>query len=336
MKLRRLLAAGLESLPDPGGAAGGSSGGRSHGNATITVVHGIRHAGDVYATAASSGHITQPLSVPAGSSTIDVRKAMRHRPARRSCQRPRLFRPARMSRSWPTCQPPGTRRSCRSSTTPLRSAPGRGCWWSGTPRRHPPWMFMRARPRSSAGWPTGTRPSWPSGRQRAGEGHASGAVQHCHRPCQRPGDRQDGRVVYAIGSASGHTLTAVTQQYPLGSITGQRAGRQRRHGSRPGHAELALRGHRRGQPDARPGGRTPAGAALGTVRPSHWRPRWPATALVAGVLLAGGAAAGHTLTRPPDHNFGAVPAAAPASAAVAARQGAAWRAGAGQRRHRSR
>jgi hypothetical protein len=41
------------------------------------------------------------------------------------------------------------------------------------------------------------------------------------------------------------------------------------------------------------------------------------------VLLAGGAAAGHTLTGPPDHNFGAVPAAAPASAAVAARQGAA-------------
>jgi hypothetical protein len=41
------------------------------------------------------------------------------------------------------------------------------------------------------------------------------------------------------------------------------------------------------------------------------------------VLLVGGAAAGHTLTGPPDHNFGAVPAAAPASAAVAARQGAA-------------
>ena len=59
------------------------------------------------------------------------------------------------------------------------------------------------------------------------------------------------------------------------------------------------------------------------MRASHWRPRWPATALLAGVLLASGAAAGHTLTRPPDHNFGAVPAAAPASAAVAARQGAA-------------
>lgn len=59
------------------------------------------------------------------------------------------------------------------------------------------------------------------------------------------------------------------------------------------------------------------------MRASHWRLRWPATALLAGVLLAGGAAAGHTLTGPPDRNFGAVPAAAPASAAVAARQGAA-------------
>lgn len=58
------------------------------------------------------------------------------------------------------------------------------------------------------------------------------------------------------------------------------------------------------------------------MRASRWRPRWPATALLAGVLLAGGAAAGHTLTVPPDHNFGAVPAV-PASVAVAARQGAA-------------
>ena len=57
------------------------------------------------------------------------------------------------------------------------------------------------------------------------------------------------------------------------------------------------------------------------MRASHWRLRWPATALLAGVLLAGGAAAGHTLTGPPDHNFGAVPVAAPASAAVVARQG---------------
>lgn len=59
------------------------------------------------------------------------------------------------------------------------------------------------------------------------------------------------------------------------------------------------------------------------MRASHWRPRWPVTALLAGVLLAGGAAAGYTLTGPPDRSFGGVPAAAPASAAVAARQGVA-------------
>ena len=59
------------------------------------------------------------------------------------------------------------------------------------------------------------------------------------------------------------------------------------------------------------------------MRASHWRPRWPAAALLAGVLLAGGAAAGHALTGAPDHDFGAVPAAGPVSAAVAARQGAA-------------
>ena len=54
------------------------------------------------------------------------------------------------------------------------------------------------------------------------------------------------------------------------------------------------------------------------MRASHWRrPRWPATALLAGVLLAGGAAAGHARSGSPDHNFGAVPAA------VGARQDAA-------------
>ena len=40
------------------------------------------------------------------------------------------------------------------------------------------------------------------------------------------------------------------------------------------------------------------------------RNRWPAAALVAGLLLAGGAAAGYSSIRPPDHDFGTVPAAA--------------------------
>lgn len=37
--------------------------------------------------------------------------------------------------------------------------------------------------------------------------------------------------------------------------------------------------------------------------------RWPASAVVAGALLAGGAAAGYGMTRAPDHDFGTVPAA---------------------------
>jgi sortase family protein len=41
------------------------------------------------------------------------------------------------------------------------------------------------------------------------------------------------------------------------------------------------------------------------------RNRWPAAALVAGLLLAGGAAAaGYAAVRPPNHNFGTVPPAA--------------------------
>jgi hypothetical protein len=39
------------------------------------------------------------------------------------------------------------------------------------------------------------------------------------------------------------------------------------------------------------------------------RARWPALALVAGLLLADGAAAGYAITRPPRHDFGTVPPA---------------------------
>jgi hypothetical protein len=50
--------------------------------------------------------------------------------------------------------------------------------------------------------------------------------------------------------------------------------------------------------------------------------RWPAAALIAGMVLAGGAAAGYVVTRPPGHDYGAVPAtsapAAPADRAVQA------------------
>jgi hypothetical protein len=42
----------------------------------------------------------------------------------------------------------------------------------------------------------------------------------------------------------------------------------------------------------------------------HRRSHWPAVALVAGLALAGSAAAGYTLTRPPKHDYGAIPAAA--------------------------
>jgi Sortase domain len=42
--------------------------------------------------------------------------------------------------------------------------------------------------------------------------------------------------------------------------------------------------------------------------------RWPAAALIAGIVLAGGAAAGYAATRPPGHDYGAVPAASAAAA----------------------
>lgn len=39
----------------------------------------------------------------------------------------------------------------------------------------------------------------------------------------------------------------------------------------------------------------------------RWRVRWPAAALIAGLALAGGSAAGYALTRPPGHDYGTVP-----------------------------
>jgi Sortase domain len=41
----------------------------------------------------------------------------------------------------------------------------------------------------------------------------------------------------------------------------------------------------------------------------HWRVRWPAAALIAGLALAGGSAAGYAVTRPPGHDYGTVPPA---------------------------
>ena len=41
-----------------------------------------------------------------------------------------------------------------------------------------------------------------------------------------------------------------------------------------------------------------------------WAGRWPVAALVAGIVLAAGAAAGYAATRPPDHDYGTVPVAA--------------------------
>jgi len=42
--------------------------------------------------------------------------------------------------------------------------------------------------------------------------------------------------------------------------------------------------------------------------------RWPAVAIAAGIVLAGGAVAGYAVTRPPGHDFGVVPAASAAAA----------------------
>jgi hypothetical protein len=57
-----------------------------------------------------------------------------------------------------------------------------------------------------------------------------------------------------------------------------------------------------------------------------WRNRWSAGALAAGVLLASGAAAGYAVTRPPNHDFGTVPAGSargggPASTVASAGRG---------------
>jgi hypothetical protein len=56
-----------------------------------------------------------------------------------------------------------------------------------------------------------------------------------------------------------------------------------------------------------------------------WRNRWSAAALTTGVLLASGAAAGYAVTRPPNHDFGTVPAGSarggPTSATASAGRG---------------
>ena len=102
-----------------------------------------------------------------------------------------------------------------------------------------------------------------------------------------------GTVVYAVGSAAGHTLTAVTQQYPLGGAPSSAQAGSGGLGADPDTPVWPLRPARRGGPGADRGRRRRRGAAPAGLTARRWRVRWPAAALIVGLALAGGSAAGY-------------------------------------------
>ena len=116
-----------------------------------------------------------------------------------------------------------------------------------------------------------------------------------------------GTVVYAIGSAAGHTLTAATQQYPLGGAPSSAQAGSGGLGADPDTPVWPVRRGRRGGPGADRDRRRRRGATPAGLTARRWRVRWPVAALIVGLALAGGSAVGYAVTRPPGHDYGTVP-----------------------------
>ena len=225
MKLRRLLAAGLGAAAvtlapllaaAPAGAAAG--------NATITVVHGIPATPvDVYANGSkllsdfTFKTVTQPLSVPAGSHTIDVRKAGAA-PASAPILSATETVPAGanvtlvadLSAAGNPALVPFV-----NDTTPVGS--GKGLLVVRHTAAAPAVDVYAGSAKVISGLANGNQAKLavPAGTVPA-KVTLAGQSSTVIGPVTVPVTAGMATVVYAIGSASGHTLTAVTQQYPLG------------------------------------------------------------------------------------------------------------------------
>lgn len=225
MKLRRLLAAGLGAAALTLAALlAAAPAGAAAGNATITVVHGIPATPvDVYANGSkllsdfTFKTVTQPLSVPAGSYTIDVRKAGAA-PASAPILSATETVPAGanvtlvadLSAAGNPALVPFV-----NDTSPVGS--GKGLLVVRHTAAAPAVDVYAGSAKVISGLANGNQAKLavPAGTVPA-KVTLAGQSSTVIGPVNVPVTAGMATVVYAIGSASGHTLTAVTQQYPLG------------------------------------------------------------------------------------------------------------------------
>jgi Domain of unknown function (DUF4397) len=230
MRLLKLAAAsaaaGVVTLAAAAGLIFPAAASAASGNATVTIVHGIPNTPvDVYANGNKiiSGFtfktVTQPLSLPAGSYTVDVRKAgaaAASAPILTATEQvpagANLTLVADLTASGTPALTPFV-----NDTSPVAAGDGR------LVVRHtaaaPAVDVYAATAKAISGLTNGQQQALtvPAGTV-AAKVTLAGQTAAVLGPVNVPVTAGMATVVYAIGSASGHTLTAVTQQYPLGGM----------------------------------------------------------------------------------------------------------------------
>lgn len=226
------LVAGLLTLA-AGTAAAAVPARAATGDATVTVVHGIPDTPvDVYANGGkvlsdfTFKTVTSPLKLPAGSYTVDLRKA----------GSPATSKPVLSAAEQVTAGENATLVAALTAAgTPelVAFANDTSAAGSGDGRlvvRHvaaaPAVDVYAGASKAVSGLVNGKQAalSVPAGTV-AAKVTLAGQAAAVLGPLNVPVTAGMGTVVYAIGSASGKTLTAVTQQYPLGGApSGAQAG----------------------------------------------------------------------------------------------------------------
>jgi hypothetical protein len=230
MRLLKLAAAGaaagIATLAAGSGLIFPAAASAASGNATVTVVHGIPNTPvDVYANGKeilpgfTFKTVTQPLSLPAGSYTIDVRKA-----GAAATSKPILSATEQVPAGANLTIVADLTASGTPALTPFvndTSAVGAGD--GRLVVRHtaeaPAVDVYAGTAKAISGLANGQQQALtvPAGTV-AAKVTLAGQTAAVIGPVNVPVTAGMATVVYAIGSASGKTLTAVTQQYALGGM----------------------------------------------------------------------------------------------------------------------
>ena len=196
------------------------------GDASVTIVHGIPNTPvDVYANGKeilpdfTFKTVTSPLSLPAGSYTIDVRKA-----GSSASSTPILTATEQVPAGADLTIVADLTAAGKPALTPFVNdtsavGDGKGRLVVRHTAAAPAVDVYAGSAKVISGLTSGQQQALtvPAGTVSA-KVTLAGQTAAVLGPVNVPVTAGMGTVVYAIGSASGHTLTAVTQQYPLGGM----------------------------------------------------------------------------------------------------------------------